>query len=340
MNEPRSISKRISQFISRKPVLCLIASLFFCIVITIICFVDVKYGRQRLNFVVGSKGWRSRGTVISKRGMQYTLLSNHFNSLYNDEFLSDITPSSTTMKYDSPWDYLQEEVVPNFKSGVGRRLPQRKIADTCNIEWYTYIKESNVFNAIFSSDSSLLEPESLLKMCEAERITIDALRDNNFCSYCLENEPLMCPLPISLSTTISSALGLGGNESCNGLIDAYTPKRDDITKQLIDCANALRYQNYTQSCSLPLFSSLFVDADFGKENNSDLKLSASYFYISSWITDSVARDLYNMIKSFPTSGNNVNVLYETSFQNFKDIATNEFMLDDLVSHYLMLLSSF
>ena len=326
---PAKVVKYISRFIGSRPWVCLVGALS---VSAIVIIIDIDFILKGINFEVSNKGWKSRGTLIAKRGMQSDVILLHQDSLYYDQFLSEFQemPIQITEKYGSPWEYLQSNVVPGYIAlGTFRKLETKNSDSSCNSNWFSQFNPGNENYLIaMYKGKNLLDPESILEICTAERTTMDALKNGDFCSVC--DQTGRCPIPFSLTTAIGAALGMDGSDSCEVLVSSYASNQSKITGQLANCANALRDPD-SFVCELPIFSSLFVDTNFGVDGNFDLEYSSSYFSSDIIITYETAERLYQITGSFGKKGDYVDIVYDTSYEDFNIISQEEIMLKDVVS---------
>lgn len=332
---PAKVVKYISRLIGSRPWICLVGAL---LVSAIVIIIDIVFILKGIKFEVSNKGWKSRGTLIAQRGMQSDIILFHQDSLYYDQFLSDFDelPIQITENYDSPWEYLQSNVVPGYNPlGSLRKLETKKSDSSCNSNWFSQFNPGieNYLSAMYKG-KNLLDPESVLEICTAERTTMDALKNGDFCSVC--DQTGRCPIPFSLTTAIGAALGMDGSDSCEVLVSSYASHQSKIIGQLANCANALRDPN-SFVCEIPIFSSLFVDTKFGVDGNFDLEYSSSYFSthnIMSLEDDDylyTADRLYQITGSFGKKRDHVDIVYDTSEEDFSIISQEEIMLKDVVS---------
>lgn len=328
---PAKVVKYISRFIGSRPWICLVGAL---LVSAIVIIIDIAFIFKGIKFEVSNKGWKSRGTLIAKRGMQSDVVLFHQDSLYSNQFVpEEFTESQIQIiekySYNSPWEYLQSNVVPGYiPLGTFRKLEAKKSYSSCNSNWFSQFNPGNENYLIaMYKGKNLLDPESILEICTAERTTMDALKNGDLCSVC--DQTGRCPIPFSLTTAIGAALGMDGSDSCEVLVSSYASNQSKITGQLANCANALRDPD-SFVCELPIFSALFVDTNFGVDGNFELEYSSSYFS-SDDITLETAERLYQITGSFGKKGDYVDIVYDTSYEDFNIISQEEIMLKDVVS---------
>mmetsp|Transcript_11561 Transcript_11561/g.17334 ORF Transcript_11561/g.17334 Transcript_11561/m.17334 type:complete len:851 (+) Transcript_11561:73-2625(+) len=328
--EASELSKKLALIIARKPGCFLASSLLLCILLTVLA---VAVGD--IVITVDNTGWKSRGTLVAKRAMQADLLIEHQDDLYNDRFIQ--LPAEAAALYDSPWDYMQDNVVSGYISigAHGRKIMDAGSDPSCDQEeWYDSFltqlekfEDRNNLVALWkgTSELSILEKDVLFDLCQAEKQTIESLGQNGFCTSCENNR---CIAPFSLVTAIAIYLGLADDTTCEDFIAAYEPAQDQITQSLVTCANAMRTPG---PCDLPLFGPHLVDADFGNEaGNTFLKFSSSYFYSSFSIDDSDAKRLFDINDTFGSSdGKRVTGVYDTNSDDFNFLAQDEYMLKDV-----------
>jgi hypothetical protein len=323
------VAKTVARFIGRKPKIFLSTTLGLCAFFTVIA---ITLGNFSIS--VGRKGWKSRGTKISKRAMQSDVVLKYQQNLFFESF--DGLPEEAASLYASPWDYLQQNTVPGYiEIGTfGRRLASDPNNQCHSTKWFS---EDFQFNQnhlsgiwIAKASNSLLEPNLVLEMCKAERLTTEVLGREGFCSSCAAS---ICPEPHSLVYLISSELGYSKEMStCEEIVEAYSPLQDDITQRLVGCANAKRLLP-GWNCTLQAFASTLVDSDFGVDDNLILKYSSSIFFTSQWIDDDDAKTLFQLYPSFGrTVSKFLSVVYDTKNQDLNALSQIDLMMDDVVSN--------
>jgi hypothetical protein len=266
--------------------------------------------------------------------MQSDIVLKYRQNLFFESF--DGLPEEAGSLYDSPWDYLQQNTVPGYiKIGTfGRRLASDPINQCESTNWFSedFHSNRNHLSAIWitKDGNSLLEPNLVLEMCKAERLTAEVLGREGFCSSCAAS---ICLEPHSLIYLISSELGYSKEMStCEEIVEAYSPLQDDLTQRLVGCANAMRLLP-GWNCTLQAFASTLVDSDFGVDDNIRLKYSSSIFFTSQWIEEDDAKILYRLYPSFGRTDSKIlSVVYDTKNQDLNILSQIDIMTDDVVSN--------
>ena len=140
--EASKVSKKVALIIARKPGYFLASTLLLCILLTVLA---VTVGD--IDITVDTTGWKSRGTLVAKRAMQADILIEHQDDLYYDRFIK--LPAEAAASYDSPWDYMQENVVPGYISigAHGRKMMDVGSDPSCDQEWYgTFLTQKDKFD--------------------------------------------------------------------------------------------------------------------------------------------------------------------------------------------------
>jgi hypothetical protein len=273
------------------------------------------------------KGWKSRGTEISKRGMQADILRNNTAALFYDESgtkWDDIT--SNVLKGDFP---LKEQLSRRFF--LNSDQPSSILEDSsesilCEAEkWYSsadlYTK-NNMIGLVQAKEISLLEPTSIHQLCDAESITLSVLEDDNLrdCDNCLP--------PLSLVRLVQNFLGTE-NRNCEDLAETYKNVQNEFTEKLAHCANEMKTNmgiaRENSTCP-PEFSPHLLDSDFGVEGNNFLRYSLSVYPTST--TDALS--LFEKEVNFGDGGDKITITYETRFSEFEEFAIDRTIKPDLV----------
>lgn len=371
-------SEKLVCFLARHPGKWLVTALLTSLVLSVLVALVGE-----LEVTSQNKGWKSRGTLLSKREMQDSLVRKFKNDLFFDEYLELPRQEET-----SPWDYMVNNVVTGYMGMMGeedrsddghtssfnttdddentkegdRTLQSR----TCDSDYYLSLdflfynhlvaawktdpKEDDDKSASFS----ILDPEAMLEICEAELNTNLLLQEKGLCGGCAESG--ICLPPNSIILLMRNFL-LGPIDytsnldhknlmsiTCSNLIEMYTPMQNIFTNMLVSCTNDIRnnFDSATQelgnvtSCP-PGFSLNMVDDNFGVGGNTFLRYTASYFKtfdldVSEKENVNIIEKMYGILEDFDKADETIVLgVYDTSSGDFNAYFTNEVILKDVVS---------
>lgn len=320
-----SLAQRIARGTARHPLKALLGSLVFA---TLLSYIGIGLGE--FSIAVDNDGWRSRGTLVSMREMQNEVLSLFRKKLFQD-------------RDGSVWEDLQNNVQIGYRdlgdTAELRRLQSLPFGSTCNPTKYygSDLFRDNLF-AVYKAEPdadlskvSILEPEVLLRVCEAEQETQQALQQNGVCGGC---EGEQCLPPLSLILSLRAELN-GFNMTCKELIQAYIPIEDQFTNSLVKCTNEVLDQfdpttsSYGETEHCPsLFSPTMIDGNFGVNGNKILRYTSSYFITF----EADDQKVYDMRDEYgQTDGVVLGVSYDTFWETQNEIYVDNVLLSDMVS---------
>jgi len=317
----KSIASKIARWIGRNPRKALAGSF---IVSTIFSYIGIVVGNFEI--AVDNDGWRSRGTIIANREMQNEVVLMYRNALFND--------------MEGIWERLQENVQICFTAVQGIRRRNLQVTDLDNCDVSRYSNDRFLFTNLFaayktesseeSTSVSILNPDVLLQICEAESATNQALEENGVCGGCQDNK---CLPPLSLILVLRSQLN-GFEMTCDELIQVYTePVQEAFVDSLVACTNDILEtfdpiaMIYSENVTCPtFFFPSMVDNKFGLNGNTMLRHSSSYF-----ITDEYnGKDTYDFRSQFgKTDGKLVSSTYDTYFEEHNEIYVDSILASDM-----------
>ncbi len=243
-DEPKkkdTIAKRLARFTARRPRTCLVGA----IVVTLL-FSYIGFGLGDFKIAVDNKGWRSRGTLIANREMQNDVVMRMKKDLFED------TDGSTWYDVENNviegYQILEErddENDGNEEEGGGRRYrrtTRKLLVDGCDAQKYygnILAKGRNLF-AMYKTEAksdtstlSILEPEVLFEICEAEAVTHKKLEENAVCGGCTSSN--QCLPPFSLILVLKLYLNETLDVSCSELKEKYTGAvQESFTNDLVE----------------------------------------------------------------------------------------------------------
>ncbi len=344
------VAEKIASMIVRHSWKWLLGSIAVCLVLTAVVVLAGD-----VNVTTGTEGWKSRGTLIADRQIQTEIVKTYKNDLFHDEYIRHPPQEEA-----SPWDFMVNNIVldnhpiPLSSSNSTTRRHLGDANSTCGSSYYfsgDYIFDNNLIamwgGIADDKDSkvSILDPENLLAICEAETNTNQVLEDEGLCvDKCGDDGG--CIPPFSFIYFLRVYLGVGFDASCSDLIDAYTPLQEIITAGLMDCANDIRdnFDPVTRSfeniglCPLGFGLSL-VDTDFGVDGNKVLRYTSSYF-VTAKGEEKLSRQerkaqwnkLYKIRDNFDL-GDSVHITgtYDTNDNDFNEKFSLEIVVKDAVS---------
>jgi len=359
-------------FLARHPGKCLATALLLSLVISV--FVALV---GELKVTTETKGWKSRGTLLSNRQMQDSLVRKFKNDLFFNEYLE-----LPRQEEQSPWDYIVNNIVTGYMGMDGEEdlsddvQPSTFNTSTKSLQsqacysdhylspdfifynhliaaWKSDPKEDDDESASFS----ILDPEAMLEICEAELNTNLLLQEKGYCGDCAESNH--CPPPNSIIMLLrnflagpidfKSSLDLANLLSipCSNLIEMYRPLRSVFTNMLVACTNDVKnnFDSATQELgNVTLcpqgFSPNMVDVNFGVGDNTFLRYSASYFNtfdldLSDKENDIIIEKMYDILKDFDRADETIVLgVYDTNYGNFNAYFTNEVLLADVSFAFL------
>lgn len=339
-----SIASKVARFISRHPRIIILMTISVAIIVSLLAVFVSDFQLATEN----KKGWKSRGTIIAKRGMQHDLISNHREVLFND-MGGDEWKHLTTTVLDGYYDLksqflrsitLEPEDIQLQQSNNRRHLEED---ETCDASWYSspqVLLQDNLLVMWEAADGvSILNPGSIQTMCIAEEKTMEALRDNNLCGTCNKMGKDCLP-PLSLIHAIRQYLSnvegkhLSGVESmsCTELASAYTKIASSFTQDLVQCADELRgsfgKSIATNATVCPSgFTPQLLHKDFGVDGSTLLTHSTSSFHTAG----SDTFELFSVREEFGYgSEDSITAVYDTNAELFNDYTIDEYILSDLV----------
>lgn len=281
-----TVAGRIARFTARHPLACLLGTLAFA---TLISALGIILGDFDVS--VDNKGWRSRGTLIANREMQNEVLRRYKRDLFKDTDGSLWEEVENNVAYGYvPLDARDDEDDTDSTSSSSSRRNRKLFVDGCDAEKYytNMLAKDNLF-AAYKTDASaettsksILDPDVLFEICEAETATNQALKDNGVCGGCPGSND--CLPPFSLLLILRLQLG-ALDTTCAELKEKYTQDvQQQFTDTLLECTQEVKdsYDSTTQTYDEPTkcppgFQVTLVDTSFGVNGNRVLRHSSSYF---------------------------------------------------------------
>ncbi len=321
-----SIPVRVSKFTARNPARCLLGSLA---VATLMSYIALGFGKFTIE--VDNKGWRSRGTTIANREMQNDLVIRLRDDLFNDV-------------NGSVWEDAENNIVRGFIL-----LEDRSDDDgTCDASSFyaTMLGEDNLYAAYQAQNSkSILDPDVLFQICEAETTTHDRLVENKVCGCEGDDD---CPTPASLIRLLRLTYNKFGL-SCSELKEFYTPAiQGEFTDSLVTCTNEVldtfdtTSKTYVAPSCPPGFSVSMVDTNFAIDGNEFLTYTTSYFFTAKTSKEALFK-VRTDLGYGETDDNLVSVAYDTLWERQTDQYVDSVLFSDMVSQsqsrYVRLLNS-
>jgi len=338
-----TIPQKVARFTARRPRACLSVVLVFSVIMSFIAF---HFGD--FDITADNKGWRSRGTLIANREMQNDVILRMRQKLFED---TD----------GSAWYDVENTVVRGYvlledrdeginsdgedqegESGESRNLRSlQSLFDGCDAKKYygnILAKSSNLY-ATYKTEAksqtpskSILEPDALFEICEAEAATHATLEENGVCGGCTSSN--QCLPPHSLILVLKLHLNLDLDMSCSELKERYTESvQESFTNELVECTQEIlenfdpttRSYGETTKCPI-LFLPSLVDTEFGVDGNSFLRHSSSYY-----VTYEIAKeDLYEVRPLYAyTDESIVTAAYDTLSEDQNDIYIDSVLMTDM-----------
>jgi len=329
-NERVSIPGRLAKAVARNPIKTLVSTLIATLVISVVAMVGGKFTIE-----VDNKGWRSRGTLIANREMQNEVLLRAKQELYED---TD----------GSAWDLYENNVAEGFVDLEDREdgtFNRRQLSTIEGCDATSYYGREKLFKnnlvAMYKTQPSqkdatlsVLDPEVLFNICDAETQTNEMLKEKGLCGGC--DDTNKCLPPFSLLYVLRSHLG-NLDSTCNELKDVYTPAvQEDFTNTLVTCVGEIwaTYDSVTQqygdtpSCPTG-FQPSIVDFDFGRNGNNLLRHTSSIF-VTYNSDDPDAEAIFEVTDEFVlTDELIVGSTYDTRRETLNELYTDSILLADM-----------
>ncbi len=255
-DEPKkkdTIAKRLARFTARRPRTCLVGAIVVTLILSYIGF-----GLGDFKIAVDNEGWRSRGTLIAKREMQNDVLMRMKQALFQDTDGSTwydvennvIEGFQALEERDDENDGDGEKEDGNGDADGGRRFrrttttttTRNLLVDGCDAQKYygnILAQRRNLF-AMYKTEAksdtstlSILEPDVLFEICEAEAATHTKLEENAVCGGCTSSN--QCLPPYSLILVLKLYLNETLDVSCSELKEKYTGAvQESFTNDLVE----------------------------------------------------------------------------------------------------------
>lgn len=321
--EYESIAVRVSKVVACNPK----KSLSFSLLITsVISFIGLYVGDFKIEVEVGV--WESRGTLIATREMQNQLVNLLQDTLFEN-------PDK------SVWEDVESNVIEIYDDDEEDAKRDRRLSETCQSATYYYsnmLSENNLYGLFKTEPStdipskSILDPDVLFQICEAETETNNVLQQSGLCGKCADDQKKCVP-PFSLLLALRLSLG-AMDSSCIELKALYTKDVQDIfTTNLVQCSNGFTISHSDEAtsdkqCPWEFFQPTLVDTKFGKNGNMILRHTSSYF-----ITYEVdQQDLYDIRSEYgQTDEALVAVAYDTLYETQNKLYVDMALFSDMVS---------
>ena len=335
-----SIPTKIARATARNPLKCLLVSLAMTILFSVIAF-----GLSDFEVSVDNKGWRSRGTVIANREMQNDILRRLKNDLFKDTDGSAWEDAENNIVYGYvAIDAREDEDSTDDAAEPDSTTTRNLFIDGCDTGKYystamaknnifaTYKTEPDALETTSSSTKSILDPDVLFDICQAETATNEALQSNGVCGGCPGTDN--CLPPFSLLLVLRLTLGQL-DSTCAELKELYTEtKQEEFTNTLLECTQEINenYDSITQSYGAttkcpPAFQANLIDTEFGKDGNKVLRYSSSYFITYQFDN----KDVYAIRPDFGyTDETIVKSTYDTMRENHNEIYVESLLVSDMV----------
>ncbi len=269
------------------------------------------------------------------RGMQGDVIRNNSEALFYDA--TGEVWEKLTAQNPRGYFFLAERLAEPFalpRAGNTTELYSPSLPlmtnETCGESSHSYLKvfENNNMVALWEAgENSLLDPDVIEGICDAEEQTLMMLKDKSFCGSCSEGQ---CLQPLSLTLVLRKYIINGEGMNCPEIRQAYESVEDKFTNNLISCVNEMKISlglvGDDTKCPLG-FHPVLVDAEFGVNGNSFLRYSTSYFHTF----ESDQLELFQEMKSlnYDTDGH-FKVSFDTSKSSFQEFTINEVVMVDMV----------
>ena len=318
-----SIPAKMARFTARHPTKCLLGSLIFASIVSVIGVVGGDFKIE-----VDNKGWRSRGTLIANREMQNDIVLRLRNDLFQD------TDGSV-------WEDVETNIVRGYLQLEDRDNEDEteEGEDQCDASTFyqKMLMQDNLFAVYEAQNSkSILDADVLFAICEAETKTNEILEQNNVCG-CEGDD--VCPAPASLLFVLKLYYG-DANASCSELKEYYTSDiQEQFTDELVQCTSDIlsTYDSTTKSYDAPNcptgFQATMVDEEFAVDGNKVLKYSSSYFFTNE-IEDEALFDIRPQYAQ--TDNTIVQSTYDTLWEVQNTIYVDSVLLADMVSGEILI----
>lgn len=313
--ESYSIPARIARYTARNPLKCILGSLLFA---TIISIIGVVGGDFKIE--VDNKGWRSRGTVIANREMQNDLILRLKSDLFEDDD-------------GSLWDKVENEVQRGYMQLEDRGDSEGDSEEeqcNANLFYYKMLAEDNLFATYQAQNGkSILDADVLFQICEAETKTNDVLIKNKVCGCDGDDS---CPAPASLVWILRQEYSKS-DLSCSELMEFYTQAvQEEFTDKLVLCTEEVldSYDSVAKSYDAPNcptgFQVSMVDTEFAVDGKRQLTYSSSYFFTSAVDNE----DLFEIRSDYEgTDDTVVSVAYDTLLEVQNNLYVDSVLIADM-----------
>jgi 5-methyltetrahydrofolate--homocysteine methyltransferase len=336
------IRARVAVFIARNPRTIIFSTLGVSL---ILCMIDVLYGN--INVDMENRGWKSRGTNISERGMQSSVFKKYRIDLFNDED-GELWDYVTTTTLDGYTDIGLAAPIDTEIKIQSNTTSNETIPSQCDPSWYTStwpgpgLKGDNM-NAIWKpvAGKSALDPEVIFEICEMEQAIVDILsRQSNLCDPCNGGK---CLNPSSLISLIRNFTNQDDMEmGCEELVNIYKNIQPSFNSALQRCVEDFRAnfdpnspdgaENITQ-CS-PHFRPFMVDYEFLVFDNFDVVYTASSFPIPGERSEKESL-LFELRDLFPRTDSSILTgRYEMNLEVFYAQYIGKVLLHDIVFAFI------
>lgn len=340
-DDPLPIRARIAVFFARNPRIVIFSTLGLSLILSII---DLLLGNITID--MQNRGWKSRGTKISERGIQSSIIKKYKMDLFNDEdgevwnyVTSTTLDGYTNIGLAEPIDIEMNSQVHATSSDT---MPQQ-----CDPSWYTStwpgpgLKGDNM-NAIWKPavGKSALDPDVMLEICKMEQAIVDILNhQSTLCASCTDGK---CLHPSSLISLVRHFTNTEPETGCQELVNVYKDIQPLFTLALHECVEDIRANfdpnspsptgNITK-CS-PQFRAFMVDDVFLLHDNFNVAYTASSFPIPG---DRSEKDklLFKLRDLFPAT--DLSILsgrYEMNLEVFYDQYIGKILLNDIVFAFI------
>eukprot|EP00979_Chaetoceros_neogracilis_P017965 scaffold10546_cov266-Chaetoceros_neogracile.AAC.3 len=235
------------------------------------------------------------------------------------------------------------------KRDTSNKFRNLALEDTCDVSWYddyeAILGQDHVLGLwkvqpnLETATLSALDNEVMSQICQAEMNTLKIMQDAKACETCSDGK---CLPPLSLVLLLRNKLN-DHESSCEDLMIAYTSDvQEAFTAELVTCTNEY-VANFdttslspgsTPSCPAG-FQPTLVDFFFGKDGNTKLRITSSYFNTYDTSLDANGKekreqDLYKVFQKFDgADGNTVKGVYDTVSEAFNTIYVDNLVISDM-----------
>jgi len=306
---------------------------------------------------IDNDGWISRGTTIAKRSTQYFILQDNADDLAN----------AAAEDNDALWNTLVTEAQPNFSDSPTeedendvrrRRQLSRHLQDSsssstttttmaCRDELFQdarILEESYHLAPLWKTTTSILEPNVLSSICQAELNTLSVLFENDLCIRDCVDPDTKCLAPYSI--VWFARLQVKDYQSvlsCNDLATAWSNIRTEIEDALVLCVSEIK-DTYTTDGTFVLpdscpdgFSTALVGDAFDETTPRVSQHSVSIIP-TKWDESNkkeITEKLYNLVDEFDHGDDNNGNLIEGAYDNERQ-SLGIFMTDIAVQSDMIL----